>query len=281
MKSWQHPASMPQGGLADEPDKKVVTASWVSGWTTKLIARRRLSSQWRHRRNSCASKQTGGPSSTGRLKQIRQIHALDFLRRERRDQRKQNADNNNKNYIKKIALSTSTTMTIAVIVAKTSPATTRASFAASNGKESANASVGIDKKSKNKQQKQAQPPWHVERASRAQHSQHEQRKRVDRQRQGHRPQQNKASARDDNSKYHLGGFHTTKKRCGLWCVVSLSLSLSRKSSPTKHKTFGENSDNDLDWDDAFKDAILPILRLHLMKTSKTGFKLKKPVLSTT
>ncbi len=42
-------------------------------------------------------------------------------------------------------------MTIAVIVAKTSRTTTRASFAASNGKESANASVGIDKK----KQKQA------------------------------------------------------------------------------------------------------------------------------
>ncbi len=37
-------------------------------------------------------------------------------------------------------------MAIAVIVAKTSRATTRASFAASNGKESANKSVGIDKK---------------------------------------------------------------------------------------------------------------------------------------
>ncbi len=42
-------------------------------------------------------------------------------------------------------------MTIANIVAKTSRATTRASFAASNGKESANKSVGIDKK----KQKQA------------------------------------------------------------------------------------------------------------------------------
>ncbi len=49
-------------------------------------------------------------------------------------------------------------MTIAVTVAKTSRATTRPSFAASNGKESANKSIGIDKKSKNKQQKQAQPP---------------------------------------------------------------------------------------------------------------------------
>ncbi len=49
-------------------------------------------------------------------------------------------------------------MTIAVIVAKTSRATTRASFTASNGKESANKSVGINKKSKNKQQKQAQLP---------------------------------------------------------------------------------------------------------------------------
>ena len=53
--------------------------------TTKLITQRQLSSQGRHRRNSCAPKQTGGPSSTGRLEQIGQIHAPDLLRRERRD----------------------------------------------------------------------------------------------------------------------------------------------------------------------------------------------------
>ncbi len=116
----------------------------------------------------------------------------------------------------------------------------------------------------------------MERASRVQHSQHKQRKQVAQQSQGHRPQQNKASARDDNSKYHLGGFHTRKRNVGCDDVVSLSLSC--KSSPTKRS---ENFlDNDLDWDDAFKDAISPILRLHLMQTSKTGFKLKKPVLST-
>ena len=57
--------------------------------TTKLIARRRLSSQWRHRRNSCASKQTGGPSSTGSLEKIGQIHAPDLIRRNCQDQRKQ------------------------------------------------------------------------------------------------------------------------------------------------------------------------------------------------
>ncbi len=57
--------------------------------TTKLIARRQLSSQWRHCRNSCASKQTGGPSSTGSLEQIRQIHAPDLLRRNCQDQQKQ------------------------------------------------------------------------------------------------------------------------------------------------------------------------------------------------
>jgi hypothetical protein len=142
------------------------------------------------------------------------------------------------------------------------------------------ASVGIDKKkaktsSKNKQQKQAQPLWHVERASRAQHLQHEQRKWVGRQRQGHRPQQNNASARDDNSKYHLGGFHTKKQ---MW-VVMLSRSRSRARAVPQNVR-KKNLDNDLDWDDAFKDAILPILRLHLMQTSETGFKLKKPVLST-
>ncbi len=71
---------------------------------------------------------------------------------------------------------------------------------------------------------------------------------------------------------------THKKR--MWVVMlSRSCSLSRKSGPTKRSE--KNWDNDLDWDDAFKDAILPILRLHLMQTSKTGFKLKKPVLSTT
>jgi hypothetical protein len=41
---------------------------------------------------------------------------------------------------KKIAQFTSTTMTVAVIVANTSRATTRASFAANDGKESANKS---------------------------------------------------------------------------------------------------------------------------------------------
>jgi len=50
------------------------------------------------------------------------------------------AINDDKNYVKKIALSTSTTMTIAVIVANTSRVTTRASSAASDGKESANKS---------------------------------------------------------------------------------------------------------------------------------------------
>ncbi len=39
-------------------------------------------------------------------------------------------------------------MTIAVIVAKTSRATIRASFAASNGKEKTKVSVGIEKKTK-------------------------------------------------------------------------------------------------------------------------------------
>jgi hypothetical protein len=57
--------------------------------TTKLIAQQQLSSQWRHRRNSCASKQTGGPSSTGSLEQIGQIHAPDLLRCNFQDQLKQ------------------------------------------------------------------------------------------------------------------------------------------------------------------------------------------------
>ncbi len=57
--------------------------------TTKLIARRQLSPQWRHRCNSCASKQTGGPSSTGSLEQIGQIHAPDLVRCNCQDQQKQ------------------------------------------------------------------------------------------------------------------------------------------------------------------------------------------------
>ena len=57
--------------------------------TTKLIARQRLLSQGRHRRNACTSKQTEGPSLTGSLEQIGQIHAPDLLRRNRQDQRKQ------------------------------------------------------------------------------------------------------------------------------------------------------------------------------------------------
>jgi hypothetical protein len=64
---------------------------------------------------------------------------------------------------------------------------------------------------------------------------------------------------------------STHTKTNVGCDVVL-LSLSRKSSPTKRSE--KNLDVDLDWDDAFKDAILPILRLHLMQTSKTGFKLK-------
>ncbi len=56
--------------------------------TAKRIARQQLLSQWRPPRNSRASKQTGGPSSTGSLKQIGQIHAPDLLRRNCQDQRK-------------------------------------------------------------------------------------------------------------------------------------------------------------------------------------------------
>ena len=57
--------------------------------TTKLIVRRQLLPQWRHCRNSRALKRTGGPSLTGSLEQIGQIHAPDLLRRNRQDQRKQ------------------------------------------------------------------------------------------------------------------------------------------------------------------------------------------------
>ncbi len=57
--------------------------------TTKLTAWQQLSLQWCHRCNSCASKQTGGPSSTGSLEQIGQIHHPDLLRRNPQDQWKQ------------------------------------------------------------------------------------------------------------------------------------------------------------------------------------------------
>ena len=63
-----------------------------------------------------------------------------------------------------------------------------------------------------------------------------------------------------------------KNKYGLWCAIWLSL--SRKSSPTK--CLEKKSIINLDWDDAFKDVFLPILRLHLMQTSKMGFKLKNP-----
>ncbi len=65
---------------------------------------------------------------------------------------------------------------------------------------------------------------------------------------------------------------THKKQ--MWVVMCyLALALTQEQS---HKTFGEKMDVDLDWDDAFKDAISPILRLHLMQTLKTGFNLKNP-----
>jgi hypothetical protein len=66
--------------------------------------------------------------------------------------------------------------------------------------------------SKNKQQKQAQPPWHVERATRARHLQHEQRKRVDRHRQGHHPQTTKRARATTTTAtpYYFGGIPKIK-----------------------------------------------------------------------
>ena len=57
-------------------------------------------------------------------------------------------------------------MTIAVIVVKTSRATTRASFAPSNGKESANKSVGITKKVKtsSKNKRSRRDTWNARHA---------------------------------------------------------------------------------------------------------------------
>ena len=46
-----------------------------------------------NRRDACTSKQTGGHSSTGSLKQIGQNQAPDLLRRERRDRQKRSTKN--------------------------------------------------------------------------------------------------------------------------------------------------------------------------------------------
>ncbi len=71
-------------------------------------------------------------------------------------------------------------------------------------------SVGINK-SKNKQQKHAQPPWHVERASHVQNLQHKQRMQVNNwQHQGHRPQttrQARVTTTTTNTiPYYFGGI---------------------------------------------------------------------------
>ena len=55
-----------------------------------------------------------------------------------------------------------------------------------------------------------------------------------------------------------------------WCALLLLL-LQEQS----HQMFGENLDINLNSNDAFEDAYLPILRLHLMQTSKMDFTLEK------
>ncbi len=92
---WRQSASMPQGGLANEHDKSVVRASWVSRQNSSRdddYCRRGI-----NRRNDCTSKQTGGHSLTGSLEQIGQNQAPDLLRRERRDQQKPSTKLSSKN----------------------------------------------------------------------------------------------------------------------------------------------------------------------------------------
>ena len=65
---------MPQGSLANERDKNVVRAPWVSGQNASRDDNyHRRGVNWH---NACTPKQSGGPSLTGSFGQIRQIHAL-------------------------------------------------------------------------------------------------------------------------------------------------------------------------------------------------------------
>jgi hypothetical protein len=92
---WQQSASMSQGGLADEQDKSVVMALWVSQQNSSCNNDYRCRGV--NRRNACTSKQTGGHSSTGSLEQIGQNQAPDLLRREHRDRQKQSTKTSSKN----------------------------------------------------------------------------------------------------------------------------------------------------------------------------------------
>ena len=75
-------------GLADKRNKNVVRVLWTSQRYSS-----RENNNYCHssvnRRDTCTLRQTGGPSSTGSLEQIAQMHALDLLWRKHRDQRKQ------------------------------------------------------------------------------------------------------------------------------------------------------------------------------------------------
>ena len=124
--------------LANEHNKNVVRALWVSRQNS--LHDNNYCCRGVNHRDVCTLKQTGDHFTTGSLEQIEQMHTLDLLQREHRDQRKQKRKQQRQKLHQKIMLSTSTTMTIAVIVARTSQATTHASSAASDGKESANKS---------------------------------------------------------------------------------------------------------------------------------------------
>ncbi len=153
--------------------------------TTKLIARRQLSSQWHHRRNSCASKQTGGPSSTGRLEQIGQMHAPDLLRRERRDRQKKSKNKQQKQAAKTsaAAVTRGTRVTRATLAART----------AQVSRPAASGTPSPTKQCKREGRQQQIPSWWI-----------------------------------------------PHKKTNVGCDV-VSLSLSRKSSPTKRseKKFGQ------------------------------------------
>ena len=123
-------------------------------------------------------------------------------------------------------------MTIAVIVAKTSRATTRASFAASNGKESANASVGIKKKTSSKNKRSRRDTWNARHArdTRSTNSASESTGSV----RDTVPNKTK-QARGTTTANTILFDSTHKKR--MWVVMCcIALALVQEQS---HKTFGE------------------------------------------
>ncbi len=112
---WRQSTLMPQGGLANKHDKSVVRASRVSGQNSSCDDDYRCRGVNHH--DACTSKQTGGHSLTGSLKQIGQNQAPDLLRCKRRDRQKPSTKTSSKN--REAAMTRGTHVTRATLAVRT------------------------------------------------------------------------------------------------------------------------------------------------------------------